>query len=198
MRKGRKPFYKTLLFWELLIGGLVIAGIVIFVLIELGKPVPDVSKPDDDIYEVVEDQKQEQQQEEEPILEANPIGLSDFRMQGDYLSCTTAPSVLGIDISTWQTYVDWEQVKDAGVEFAIIRAGYRGSESGEVYDAVCTDAEGNEYDGEDQPYIFDEDVGVLTTYGAFKGNGYIRISLVVKDNVAITSADVADLSITLK
>ena len=32
------------------------------------------------------------------------------------------------------------------------------TESGEVYDAVCTDAEGNEYDGEDQPYIFDEDV----------------------------------------
>lgn len=46
--------------------------------------------------------------------------------------------------------------------------------------------------------IYDQNVGVLTTYGAFTGNGYIRISLVVKDNVAITSDDVADLSITLK
>lgn len=46
--------------------------------------------------------------------------------------------------------------------------------------------------------IFDEDVGVLTTYGAFTGDGYIRISLVVKDNASITSADIADLSITLK
>lgn len=46
--------------------------------------------------------------------------------------------------------------------------------------------------------IFDEDVGVLTTYGAFTGNGYIRISLVVKDNASVTIDDVADLTITLK
>ena len=30
----------------------------------------------------------------------------------------------GIDVSTWQGNVDWEQAKAAGVEFAILRCGY--------------------------------------------------------------------------
>lgn len=30
----------------------------------------------------------------------------------------------GIDVSSWQGHIDWERVKNAGVEFAIIRTGY--------------------------------------------------------------------------
>lgn len=37
---------------------------------------------------------------------------------------------LGIDVSKWNKTIDWEEVKDAGVEFAIIRCGYRGASSG--------------------------------------------------------------------
>lgn len=37
---------------------------------------------------------------------------------------------LGIDISKWNGVIDWDKVKNAGVEFAIIRAGYRGSVTG--------------------------------------------------------------------
>lgn len=37
---------------------------------------------------------------------------------------------LGIDISKWNNVTDWEKVKAAGVEFVIIRAGYRGSVTG--------------------------------------------------------------------
>ncbi len=37
---------------------------------------------------------------------------------------------LGIDVSRWNETIDWEKVKDAGVEFAIIRCGYRGASSG--------------------------------------------------------------------
>ena len=36
----------------------------------------------------------------------------------------------GIDVSKWQGDVDWDKVKAAGVEFVIIRAGYRGSKTG--------------------------------------------------------------------
>lgn len=36
----------------------------------------------------------------------------------------------GIDVSKWNGEIDWEKVKEAGVEFAIIRCGYRGSKSG--------------------------------------------------------------------
>ena len=28
----------------------------------------------------------------------------------------------GIDVSKWQKNIDWEKVKEAGIEFAIIRA----------------------------------------------------------------------------
>lgn len=39
-------------------------------------------------------------------------------------------SALGIDVSKWQKEIDWDKVKKAGVDFAIIRCGYRGSVTG--------------------------------------------------------------------
>lgn len=39
----------------------------------------------------------------------------------------------GIDVSKYQGNVDWAAVAESGVEFAIIRIGYRGSTSGEIY-----------------------------------------------------------------
>lgn len=37
---------------------------------------------------------------------------------------------LGIDVSRWNEEIQWDKVKDAGVKFAIIRTGYRGSVTG--------------------------------------------------------------------
>ncbi len=37
---------------------------------------------------------------------------------------------LGIDVSKWNQEINWEAVKEAGVEFAIIRCGYRGATTG--------------------------------------------------------------------
>lgn len=37
---------------------------------------------------------------------------------------------LGIDVSKWNKEIDWEKVKGDGIEFAIIRCGYRGALSG--------------------------------------------------------------------
>jgi GH25 family lysozyme M1 (1,4-beta-N-acetylmuramidase) len=37
---------------------------------------------------------------------------------------------IGIDVSKWNKEIDWKAVKDAGVEFAIIRCGYRGASTG--------------------------------------------------------------------
>ncbi len=42
----------------------------------------------------------------------------------------TGNAVMGIDVSKWQGEIDWDKVKNAGVEFVIIRCGYRGSSSG--------------------------------------------------------------------
>lgn len=62
---------------------------------------------------------------EEPILEESTIAPEDFIYQDGFLTCTTAPSVLGIDVSGFQGDIDWQQVKQAGVEFAMIRVGGR-------------------------------------------------------------------------
>lgn len=46
------------------------------------------------------------------------------------LQTSTANSRVGIDVSKWNGEIDWEVVKAEGVDFAIIRCGYRGSSSG--------------------------------------------------------------------
>lgn len=38
----------------------------------------------------------------------------------------------GIDVSKWQSRIDWQAVKAAGIDFAMIRIGYRG-ENGKLY-----------------------------------------------------------------
>jgi GH25 family lysozyme M1 (1,4-beta-N-acetylmuramidase) len=39
-------------------------------------------------------------------------------------------AVLGIDVSKWQKDIDWQAVAGDGIDFAIIRCGYRGSSGG--------------------------------------------------------------------
>lgn len=45
---------------------------------------------------------------------------------------TTGNAVLGIDVSKWQGEIDWDKVKNDGIDFAIIRCGYRGSVTGSL------------------------------------------------------------------
>ena len=44
------------------------------------------------------------------------------------------PHMVGIDVSAFQGLVDWELVAESGVEFAILRVGYRGSSKGLLYE----------------------------------------------------------------
>ncbi len=39
---------------------------------------------------------------------------------------------IGIDVSKWNKTINWQEVAESGVEFAIIRCGYRGYGSGEI------------------------------------------------------------------
>ena len=76
----------------------------------------------------------------EPTLappEPNPYLAEDFEYDGDYLTCTAANSRLGIDVSEHQSTIDWEQVKDAGFQFAMIRVGYRGYTEGKLFPDTC-------------------------------------------------------------
>ena len=61
-----------------------------------------------------------------PEPEKNPYGKLDFQYEGRYLGCIKAGTMPGIDVSYYQGEIDWEKVKASGIEFAIIRLGYRG------------------------------------------------------------------------
>lgn len=60
----------------------------------------------------------------------NPLEPEDFAYEGDYLTCLNMPARLGVDVSFWQGEIDWQQVAGAGMEFAMIRLGYRGTTKG--------------------------------------------------------------------
>ena len=64
------------------------------------------------------------------ILPPNPYDETDFQYDGAYLTCLAGESSLGIDVSSHQKQIDWQQVAGAGIEFVFIRVGYRGYESG--------------------------------------------------------------------
>lgn len=123
-----KKFYKSPQFWAIGVGVLILVCILIFVLVELGRAKPPKIDPDS----TLSDNTASSTENTLPPPEANPIGLGDFELAGDYLTCLSTPSVLGIDVSEWQGEIDWQQVKDAGVEFAMIRVGWRGSEGGKL------------------------------------------------------------------
>ena len=69
-----------------------------------------------------------------PMPDANVFTPMDFGYDGAYLTCLTDESVMGIDISTFQKEIDFEKVKEAGVEFVMIRLGYRGSIEGILFE----------------------------------------------------------------
>ena len=61
----------------------------------------------------------------------SPFTGTVFTHQDTY--ATNAYKIVnGIDVSKWQGTIDWSAVREAGVEFAIIRAGYRRLETGEL------------------------------------------------------------------
>lgn len=61
-----------------------------------------------------------------PPPEENTLTPMDFGYVDGYLTCLTRESILGVDVSSYQKEVDWQQVKDAGFSFAMLRAGFRG------------------------------------------------------------------------
>jgi len=66
---------------------------------------------------------EEDAEKKEALEETNPLDWKDLKVDKEN-------AVAGIDLSKWNVVTDWQAVKDAGVEFAIIRAGYRGTVTG--------------------------------------------------------------------
>lgn len=58
----------------------------------------------------------------------------DFVLEENgFMTCLTQDYSIGIDVSSHQGEIDWQQVKDAGVEFVFIRVGRRGTTEGQLY-----------------------------------------------------------------
>ena len=62
-----------------------------------------------------------------PPLVANPYTDADFvPAENGLLTFLPGHALLGVDVSEFQENIDWTQVKAAGVEFVMIRVGFRG------------------------------------------------------------------------
>ncbi|MBQ3194600.1 MAG: hypothetical protein IJB59_13630 [Oscillospiraceae bacterium] len=63
----------------------------------------------------------------------NPYDRFDFQYtRHNYLKLQNLTSYAGVDVSAHQGVIDWEEVKKSGIDFAMIRLGYRGYESGKL------------------------------------------------------------------
>lgn len=72
------------------------------------------------------------EQKNVPVSDFTP---EDFTSDGQYMRYTGTDytAAYGIDVSEHQNNIDWAQVADSGVEFVMIRSGYRGSTEGQLY-----------------------------------------------------------------
>ena len=62
----------------------------------------------------------------------NPLGEADF-VDGKYVG-SDYTVLEGIDVSEHQNEIDWQAVASDGIDFAIIRAGYRGYSEGGLFE----------------------------------------------------------------
>lgn len=128
MQTETRPFYKSVLFWGITGGALVfIAALtVLLILLLRPDPLPPPAPTSPTLPPATA--------ATEPTLPPSTFDKRDFIHRNGYITCTSAPCVLGIDVSEWQEEIDWAQVKAAGVEFVMLRAGWRGSEQGLLFE----------------------------------------------------------------
>lgn len=106
----------------LLAGALILATIIvclaIFAVGDLLPHRPEVTLP---------------RQTQYPAPDANPYTAADFYREGEFILCSATDALVGIDVSSHQKDIDWSAVAEAGVDYAMIRLGYRGYDQGGVY-----------------------------------------------------------------
>lgn len=68
-------------------------------------------------------------------LPVSNFSSDGFSSDGEYVIYDGADYIAsrGVDVSEHQQEIDWDAVKDDGVDFAIIRAAYRGYSEGEIF-----------------------------------------------------------------
>ena len=76
-------------------------------------------------------------------MDLNQYDTEKFVEENGFIRYQDGKAVAGVDVSEHQGTIDWQQVKDAGFEYAILRVAYRGmTEGGLNVDSTCRRAEG--------------------------------------------------------
>ncbi len=65
----------------------------------------------------------------EPVTGTQVINGATYNFDSNGV-LQTGSSKVGIDVSTWNGSINWQQVASSGISYAIVRCGYRGSSSG--------------------------------------------------------------------
>lgn len=96
---------------------------------ELEANFDDITQEDEDLLAAIEAETEAQEQKDgqennDPVAEETPSIFDST----EYIAAHEGKK--GIDVSKHNGSIDWNQVKGAGISFAMIRCGYRGSSSG--------------------------------------------------------------------
>ncbi|MCM1227293.1 MAG: glycoside hydrolase family 25 protein [Clostridium sp.] len=67
-----------------------------------------------------------------PEFSKDPEQIKNRNGRKFYVENSEVTSLLGVDVSVHQDNIDWVKVKNAGIDFAIVRLGFRGYGSGEA------------------------------------------------------------------
>ncbi len=97
----------------------------------------EAARPADDpmVHEPILEPTISETQPEHPTIppDPNPYDRYDFQYnRHNYLLLQNVESYPGIDVSAYQGNIDWEKVAASGIDFALIRLGYRGYGSGKL------------------------------------------------------------------
>jgi len=118
------------------------AAFIIILLINRGDGNPEVHKPQ---RSTTQETAEPTTVVTEPPYPVSGLTAEDFVMVDGFMTCTAEQYMTGIDVSSHQGKIDWEQVASAGVRFAIIRLAYRGY--GEAGKLVVDERAQENYEG---------------------------------------------------
>ena len=138
--KGQKvkkiPLLKKPAFWLAAVTVVAILVLMIWVWIALATGAFTIRKPDPTTEPTSQTEPTSATEATLPPPPENPYGTADFRINEETgeITMKNGNAIKGIDVSEWQGDIDWQQVKDAGVEFVIIRVGGRGTTEGGLFE----------------------------------------------------------------
>ena len=128
-KKIRQGFRLTVILLFLVI---LLALLAVVMLLSTGSDSPSAAAPTTPPVSI-KDFDRTEAQSEPPKKES---GLLDrlFGSAGSNKVNETEGQTFGIDVAKYQGTIDWAEVAQSGVEFAMIRMGYRKQENGEILD----------------------------------------------------------------